>query len=90
MPIYEYRCGGCGERFEELVSASAPEAPPCPRCGAGAAERVMSMFATEWIPENVAWHQMPGKHDMGGAPDTRPSVSVPRTISDGPQKTKPS
>jgi putative FmdB family regulatory protein len=82
MPIYEYHCGGCGERFEELVSASATESPPCPSCGAAGAQRVMSMFATEWEPSNVAWHRLPGKHDLGGDSDTRPSISVPRGISD--------
>jgi len=33
VPMYEYRCGACGERFEELRSADAA-APACPRCGA--------------------------------------------------------
>jgi putative FmdB family regulatory protein len=88
MPIYEYRCEECGERFEELVSASAPSAPPCPSCGAEAANRLYSMFATEWIPSNVSWHNLPNKHDMGGAPDSRPSASIPRTIPDGKKKPK--
>jgi putative FmdB family regulatory protein len=41
MPIYEFECGGCGERFEELVAAGAP-AVPCPRCGAADTERLLS------------------------------------------------
>ena len=45
------------------------------------------MFATEWFPPNVSWHNMPGKHDMGGAED-RSSTSVPRSISDGKKKAK--
>ncbi|HET6173215.1 MAG TPA: zinc ribbon domain-containing protein [Gaiellales bacterium] len=77
MPIYEYRCAGCDDRFEELVSASATSAPPCPSCGATGAKRLFSMFATEWFPSNVSWHNMPGKHDMGGAED-RSSTSIPR------------
>jgi putative FmdB family regulatory protein len=44
MPIYEYRCEACGERFEELVPADAP-APACPRCGAERAKRLMSAQA---------------------------------------------
>jgi putative FmdB family regulatory protein len=88
MPIYEYRCQGCGERFEELVSASAKSAPPCPDCGAEGATRLYSMFATEWLPSNVAWHKMPNKHDMGGLPDSRPSASFPNAIPDGGKKAK--
>lgn len=41
MPIYEFECGECGARFEELVGAEA--APPaCPACGAVAARRLLS------------------------------------------------
>jgi putative FmdB family regulatory protein len=87
MPIYEYRCTSCGGEFEELVSASAKASPPCPACGAGDATRRYSMFATEWVPSNVAWHKMPNKHDMGGAPDSRPTASIPRSIP-SPKKPK--
>jgi putative FmdB family regulatory protein len=31
MPIFEYECGGCGNRFERLVLPSLP-APECPSC----------------------------------------------------------
>lgn len=60
MPVYEYRCDRCGERFEELVSPTA-ESPPCPRCASGAVTRVLSLFATAWKPGNVNWHRMPGR-----------------------------
>ena len=33
MPIYEYRCDECEERFEEFLSLSTKPAPPCPKCG---------------------------------------------------------
>lgn len=41
MPIYEYECAGCGERFEELMSAAAA-APGCPSCGTGETRRVFT------------------------------------------------
>lgn len=43
MPIYEYRCGGCGERYECLVFRS-DEAVQCPKCGSSDAHREMSVF----------------------------------------------
>jgi putative FmdB family regulatory protein len=43
MPIYEYRCRDCGERFEELTAADAAD-PACPRCG-GETERLLSAQA---------------------------------------------
>ena len=44
MPIYEYRCGSCAERFEELVR-KLDETPPCPDCGSADVERLLSTFA---------------------------------------------
>lgn len=47
MPIYEYRCEECGERFERLVPMREADQPaPCPRCGAGETRKQMSAFAT--------------------------------------------
>ena len=45
MPIFEYRCVPCGERFEALQSHSGDAAPGCPRCGARRVERLLSSFA---------------------------------------------
>jgi putative FmdB family regulatory protein len=41
VPIYEFRCGACGERFEALVEAGTGSVD-CRACGAPAAERVLS------------------------------------------------
>lgn len=58
MPIYEYRCTACDERFEELVPANG-ERPSCSRCGSNEVERLFSTFATEWKPSRVNWHRVP-------------------------------
>ena len=36
MPIYEYRCETCDERFEELVRRP-DDTVACPQCGGGSA-----------------------------------------------------
>jgi len=41
MPIYEYRCGNCGERVEVLVR-SGNEEPRCPNCGSTLLEKLFS------------------------------------------------
>ena len=47
MPLYEYRCEGCGERFEVLQRLGEDgHGLTCPRCGAGAPRRQLSTFAT--------------------------------------------
>ncbi|MBU4175814.1 MAG: zinc ribbon domain-containing protein [Actinobacteria bacterium] len=42
MPIYEYRCKGCGKRFEKLVRGS--DDVSCPHCGRGEPEKMFSTF----------------------------------------------
>lgn len=45
MPIYEYRCEECDERFEVFVRSAAQQAAPaCPRCGSGEVKRAVSLF----------------------------------------------
>jgi len=46
MPIYEYRCDGCGSQFEKLVRASSP-AVACPECGGAKLEQQYSTFAAQ-------------------------------------------
>ena len=43
MPIFEYACPQCNHVFEELTRLSDQEAKPCTKCGAGRAEKVLSV-----------------------------------------------
>lgn len=43
MPIYEYQCRECEERFERFVSGRARVA--CPECESKRVERLLSVFA---------------------------------------------
>ena len=46
MPIYEYECQTCGERFELRRSmADSDNEIKCPKCGAEHPQRVFSAFA---------------------------------------------
>lgn len=44
MPIFEYRCLECGQRFEELVRSGNANVQ-CPQCAARRVERLLSVFA---------------------------------------------
>jgi putative FmdB family regulatory protein len=47
MPLYEYICQTCGERFEKLIrSSSNSEQIVCPSCASAAIKRALSTFAT--------------------------------------------
>ena len=54
MPIYEYVCARCQERFEKLVRAWG-EIPRCPFCDSPSVEKQLSTFAS-------------AGRDSGGAP----------------------
>lgn len=44
MPIYEYICEPCDQRFEAFLASSSEEAT-CPECQGAQLRRVMSTFA---------------------------------------------
>ena len=47
MPIYEYECRKCRERFEVLQKASDSNAGlNCPKCDTDEPERVLSAFCS--------------------------------------------
>ena len=50
MPIYEYECLECGEKFEEFCRSiendDAKDKITCPNCGAENPQRVYSTFGT--------------------------------------------
>lgn len=48
MPIYEYSCEACGDRFEKLVRhrvERGTEHPACPSCGGKHVQQEYSTFA---------------------------------------------
>ncbi len=47
MPIYEYECLDCGEKFEDFRRAvDCDREIECPACGSKKTQRVLSVFAT--------------------------------------------
>ena len=46
MPIYEYQCRKCGEKFEKLVRSMSDSKPvECAKCGSKETARALSLFA---------------------------------------------
>jgi putative FmdB family regulatory protein len=55
MPLYEYRCPGCGHRFEMLQRmGEGAEGLTCPRCGTAKVEKQFSTFASAASGESSA------------------------------------
>jgi putative FmdB family regulatory protein len=48
MPIYEYKCIKCGEKFEKRLGFfNNDKSVACPKCGSQKPERVISTFTTD-------------------------------------------
>ncbi|MGA2499395.1 MAG: zinc ribbon domain-containing protein [Tepidisphaeraceae bacterium] len=67
MPVYEYICHKCSERFEKLVrSMSGKAAVPCPHCGCKRTERAMSTFAVGGEGPRASSSPARGRGGCGG------------------------
>lgn len=48
MPLYEYQCDACGQRFEVIQKLSDPPPEVCRRCGKGPVHRLASSPAIQF------------------------------------------
>ena len=47
MPIYEYVCRDCGQRFEKFFRSMRGSAElVCPHCGSSRAQKALSLFGS--------------------------------------------
>jgi len=46
MPIYEYECLDCGDKFEKFVQSmkADPKGIECPNCGSHNIQKALSLF----------------------------------------------
>ncbi len=56
MPVYEYKCKSCSEKFDIQRSlCESDEEVKCPKCGSAGAERVYSSFGKNTIDKLKMW-----------------------------------
>ena len=48
MPLYEYECEACGERFEKIQKFSDPPTDVCAKCGKGPVRKLPSSPAIQF------------------------------------------
>ena len=54
MPLYEYQCEACGQRFEVIQKFSDPPADTCRACGKGPVQRLFSSPAIQF--KGTGWY----------------------------------
>jgi putative FmdB family regulatory protein len=78
MPLYEYECEACGQRFELIRKFSDPEVDTCARCGKGPVRRLLSSPAIQF--KGTGWYitdySQKGKSSDKSATDAAPASST--------------
>ena len=46
MPIYEYKCKQCGEKFDVYLFSHSESSVICEECGSTNTERILSSFSS--------------------------------------------
>jgi putative FmdB family regulatory protein len=54
MPLYEYECKDCGNRFEQIQKFSDPPIKVCPRCGEPSLQKLLSSPAIQF--KGTGWY----------------------------------
>ena len=61
MPIYEFECPACGERFDRLQKLSDPDPDACPQCGSAGVRRRVT--APAFRLSGSGWYETDFKKD---------------------------
>ena len=92
MPLYEYQCDACGERFEAIRKFSDPPLEICEKCGKGPIQRLISSPAFQfkgsgWYITDYAKKSGSSSTDSG----TREGSTTPKadTASTDTSESKP-
>jgi len=82
MPIYEYRCGACGQEHEVLQKASEPPLVKCPACGKRKLQKLLS--AAGFQLKGSGWYAT----DFKGGAQKKPEEKKPEQ-KEAKTETKP-
>ncbi len=54
MPIFEFKCSDCGEKFEKLIFSSDKNKVKCPKCNSENVNKVFSVFASKGVSKGIS------------------------------------
>jgi putative FmdB family regulatory protein len=91
MPLYEYECEACGQRFELIRKFSDPPLDVCTLCGKGPVTRLLSspaiqfkgsgFYITDYVKKGEGGKGEGGKGEAGKSVDSKTSA-ISETKSD--------
>ena len=88
MPLYEYECEACGNRFEKIQKFSDPLEKTCPKC-AGPVHKLMSSPAIQF--KGSGWYITDYARKNGAAKDAKDGSASAKDAKTGetPTESKP-
>lgn len=92
MPIYEFECAACSNRFDRLQKLSDPDPSACPACGAERVSRRLT--APAFRLSGSGWYETDFKKDgkrnlAGDGGDSKPAESRPEAKVEVKSEAKP-
>jgi putative FmdB family regulatory protein len=91
MPLYEYECDACGQRFELIQKFSDPAPAACVKCGKGPVHRQPSSPAIQFKGSGwyVTDYAQKGKPAAAGASSDKSDKSEKTDKTEKSEKTEP-
>lgn len=80
MPIYEYRCGDCGQSKDFLQKVSDAPIDTCPACGSKSYSKALT--AAGFQLKGSGWYATDFKGGSGGTANTSSSKTESAATSD--------
>ncbi len=90
MPIYEYACESCGNRFDRLQRLNDPDPDACPACGRPDVRRLISLSSfhlkgSGWYVTDYKGKNPTTSAEASSSPPP-PSSSPPSSPHEAPAK----
>jgi putative FmdB family regulatory protein len=87
MPIYEYRCGACGQEHEALQKVGEPPLVDCPACGKPRLQKLLT--AAGFQLKGSGWYATDFKSNGKKTEEKKPEKKDSKTDSKTETKPKP-
>ncbi|MGA9335270.1 MAG: zinc ribbon domain-containing protein, partial [Rudaea sp.] len=86
MPIYEFECTTCGNRFDRLQKLSDPDPDVCPECGKHTINRRLTApafrlagagwYETDFKKDGDKKRNLAGSHEASKSTDEKPKSAA--------------
>ncbi len=86
MPIYQYRCGACGQEHEVLQKVTEPPLADCPSCGKPGMQKLLT--AAGFQLKGKGWYATDFKDTAKKSEDKKPAETKTETKTDTKPETK--